>query len=142
MNGAKTLVLDPSLAGPLGLITEVALLKVKTVSISLRSAISEQATLLAPWRGQDVLAGTRSPLFYLHHANLDRVFWQWQWQKKNLPKSLNDVSGPIIPFDYQNQQAGNVTLDFEINIGMLAPDVPLKDLLNTQDKLCYTYAKP
>jgi len=27
VNGAKTLVLDPSLAGPLGLVTEVALLK-------------------------------------------------------------------------------------------------------------------
>lgn len=28
VNGAKTLVLDPTLAGPLGLVTEVALLKV------------------------------------------------------------------------------------------------------------------
>ena len=27
--GAKTLVLDPALAGPLGLVTEVALLKVR-----------------------------------------------------------------------------------------------------------------
>ena len=32
VNGAKTLVLDPSLAGPLGLITEVALLKVCMVT--------------------------------------------------------------------------------------------------------------
>jgi hypothetical protein len=30
VNGAKTLVLDPSLAGPLGLVTEVALLKVSS----------------------------------------------------------------------------------------------------------------
>ncbi len=30
VNGAKTLVLDPTLAGPLGLVTEVALLKVRT----------------------------------------------------------------------------------------------------------------
>lgn len=30
VNGAKTLVLDASLAGPLGLVTEVALLKVNT----------------------------------------------------------------------------------------------------------------
>ncbi|KAF8466829.1 hypothetical protein JB92DRAFT_2636362, partial [Gautieria morchelliformis] len=27
VNGAKTLVLDPSIAGPLGLVTEVSLLK-------------------------------------------------------------------------------------------------------------------
>jgi hypothetical protein len=32
VNGAKTLVLDPSLAGPLGLVTEVSLLKVRIVS--------------------------------------------------------------------------------------------------------------
>lgn len=29
VNGAKTLVLDPSIAGPLGLVTEVSLLKVR-----------------------------------------------------------------------------------------------------------------
>lgn len=29
VNGAKTLVLDPSIAGPLGLLTEVSLLKVR-----------------------------------------------------------------------------------------------------------------
>ena len=34
MNGAKTLVLDPTLAGPLGLVTEVALLKVSTDTVS------------------------------------------------------------------------------------------------------------
>ncbi|KAF3935704.1 Tyrosinase [Dactylella cylindrospora] len=82
------------------------------------------------------------PLFYLHHANLDRVFWQWQWQKKNLPKSLTQVSGPIVPFDYDNLSGGNVTASFKINIGTLAPDAPLSALLNTQDILCYTYEKP
>lgn len=30
VNGAKTLVLDPSIAGPLGLLTEVSLLKVRS----------------------------------------------------------------------------------------------------------------
>jgi len=75
------------------------------------------------------------PLFYLHHGNLDHVLWQWQ--QKDLATRLNQVGGPIVPFDYGGT---NVTLDFMINLGKLAGDATLKDLLNTQGGvLCYTY---
>ncbi|CAO2658502.1 Nn.00g062250.m01.CDS01 [Neocucurbitaria sp. VM-36] len=75
------------------------------------------------------------PLFYLHHGNLDRIFWEWQ--QKDLKTRLHQVGGPIVPFDYSGQ---NVTLDFKINIGKLADDATLEDLLNTQSgTLCYTY---
>ncbi|TLD27844.1 Di-copper centre-containing protein [Venturia nashicola] len=75
------------------------------------------------------------PLFFLHHGNLDHIFWKWQ--QKDLKTRLSQVGGPIIPFDYSGQ---NVTLDFEINIGKLAGNATLKDLLDTQGKtLCYTY---
>jgi hypothetical protein len=53
VNGAKTLVLDPSIAGPLGLVTDVSLLKVKFSPV-IRS--SELNKIAAPWCGQDVLA--------------------------------------------------------------------------------------
>jgi tyrosinase len=76
------------------------------------------------------------PLFYLHHGNLDRIFTLWQ--SKNLAVRLNQVGGPIVPFDYGGQ---NVTLDFKIDIGKLAPSVTLKQVLNTQGgTLCYKYA--
>lgn len=76
------------------------------------------------------------PLFYLHHGNLDHVLWQWQ--QKDLNTRLNQVGGPVLPFDYSGQ---NVTLNFKINMGKLAGDATLKDLLNTQGgTLCYTYA--
>lgn len=43
-----------------------------------------------------------------------------------------------MPFDYGGQ---NVTLDFQINIGALAPNVTLKQVLEIQgDVLCYSYA--
>jgi tyrosinase len=75
------------------------------------------------------------PLFYLHHANLDRVFWKWQ--QMDLKTRLNQVGGPVVPFDYSGR---NVTLDFQVNIGKLAGNATLQDLLNTQGKtLCYTY---
>ncbi|EKG18111.1 Tyrosinase [Macrophomina phaseolina MS6] len=75
------------------------------------------------------------PLFYLHHANLDRVLWEWQ--KRDLPARLRDVGGPVVPFDYAGV---NVTLGFEVNMGPLAGNASLGELLNTTDgKLCYSY---
>ncbi|KAF9889993.1 hypothetical protein FE257_006673 [Aspergillus nanangensis] len=75
------------------------------------------------------------PLFYLHHGNVDRVFWEWQ--QKDLWTRLHQVGGPVAPMDYSGT---NVTLDFTVNIGKLAPDATLEQLLNTRgDVLCYTY---
>ncbi|KAF2853058.1 monooxygenase [Plenodomus tracheiphilus IPT5] len=75
------------------------------------------------------------PLFYLHHGNLDRVFWEWQQMDRET--RLNDVGGPVVPFDYGGE---NVTLGFEVGMGRLAGKVTLKNLLNTEDgTLCYTY---
>lgn len=81
------------------------------------------------------LLSTADPLFYLHHGNLDRILWEWQ--SKDLAVRLNQVGGPIDPFDYGGK---NVTLDFEVNIGALAGNATLHDLLNpVEDTLCYTY---
>ncbi|KAL2840821.1 hypothetical protein BJX68DRAFT_278882 [Aspergillus pseudodeflectus] len=47
------------------------------------------------------------------------------------------VGGPIEPMDYSG---ANVTLDFTVNIGALAGDATLEQLLDTRDDvLCYTY---
>lgn len=35
------------------------------------------------------------PIFFLHHANVDRLWWQWQ--QANLSARLTDMSGPLIP---------------------------------------------
>ncbi|KAK7712880.1 Oligosaccharide translocation protein rft1 [Botryosphaeria dothidea] len=75
------------------------------------------------------------PLFYLHHTNLDRIFWEWQ--RKDLPARFHQVGGPVEPFEYSGT---NVTLDFEVNIGPLASNTTLEDLLNPQGgTLCYSY---
>lgn len=68
--GPKTLVLSPSLAGPLGLITEVGLLKVSFEKSRGASSTAETAqvsrlvtsriTTEQPWRHKDVLARTWS----------------------------------------------------------------------------------
>lgn len=79
-------------------------------------------------------------IFYMHHANLDRVWWSWQ--ARNLSARLTDISGPIYLMDYTNAQGGNVTLDFPISVGVNAPDVTIRDLMDIRgETLCYVYDK-
>lgn len=42
------------------------------------------------------------PVFFLHHANVDRLWWQWQ--KANLSARLTDMTGPLIPPTYIMQE--------------------------------------
>ena len=61
----------------------------------------------------------------------------WQWQQRDPATRMHQVGGPVIPFDYGGV---NVTLDFEVNLGALAPSVPLRELLDTEGgTLCYAY---
>ncbi|PWW79016.1 Di-copper centre-containing protein, partial [Tuber magnatum] len=78
--------------------------------------------------------GIGDPLFYLHHANLDRLWWKWQEQ--NPQPRLKEVSGPVL----QKQGAGNVTLAYEIDFGKIARKVNIADVMHIQQKaLCYDY---
>ncbi|KAJ6532764.1 tyrosinase [Mycena vulgaris] len=74
------------------------------------------------------------PVFYLHHANLDRIWWNWQ--QLDLPKRLFDVSGRSSvdpPFV-------NITLAFELKMLNLAPLIPIRDIMDPSSQpLCYTY---
>jgi tyrosinase len=73
------------------------------------------------------------PLFFLHHANLDRVWWMWQTM---LPHRLYEISGRSTttpPFH-------NVTLDYALQMGTLGPTVPVRDVMDIWSAPnCYTY---
>ncbi|KAF7338726.1 Tyrosinase central domain-containing protein [Mycena sanguinolenta] len=75
-----------------------------------------------------------NPVFYLHHANLDRIWWNWQ--QLDLPHRLFDVSGRSSvdpPFV-------NITLAFELKMLNLAPLVPIRDIMDPRSEpLCYRY---
>lgn len=82
--------------------------------------------------------GFADPVFYMHHANLDRVWWSWQ--SKNLSARLVDISGPINLLDYTNTLGGNVTLDFPLSVGVNAKNVTIRDVMDIRgDVLCYEY---
>ena len=93
----------------------------------------------------DLYASPSDPLFWLHHANLDRVWWSWQ--QLNPAARLTDISGPIMLMDYANAAGGNVTLDFPLTLGVSAPDTTVGAVMNVKacgsdgGVLCYNYDK-
>ncbi|RPA75967.1 Di-copper centre-containing protein [Ascobolus immersus RN42] len=74
------------------------------------------------------------PIFYLHHANVDRLWALWQEQD---PSRILSVGGPISPFDYEGDQ---IDLNFHINLAELGPSRPLYELQYTRGPMmCYRY---
>ena len=73
------------------------------------------------------------PLFYLHHANLDRVWWLWQ---QMLPSRLYEVSGRSTvtpPFQ-------NVTLDSKLEMENFEAWLTIRDVMDIhREPSCYTY---
>jgi tyrosinase len=84
----------------------------------------------------DPFASPADPIFWMHHENLDRVWWSWQ--KRDLGKRLKDVPGPILLQDYGNARAGNVTLDFPLSLGFNGWDAKVADMMDI-GRPCYSH---
>lgn len=86
----------------------------------------------------DLFISPADPIFHLHHANLDRLWWSWQ--KLNLSARLVDISGPALLMDYSQ---GNSTLDTPLSLGPSAVDLTVRDVMNIEGcgavGVCYTY---
>jgi tyrosinase len=86
------------------------------------------------------------PLFYLHHANMDRL-WN-KWQRFNWSARKNDIAGPDTQFAYPWNFFGdipyqNITLDYQMDfVQLLAPGryIKIREVMDiTSPALCYTY---
>ncbi|KAJ4371137.1 hypothetical protein N0V83_004353 [Neocucurbitaria cava] len=79
---------------------------------------------------QDVYASPADPVFWLHHAFIDRNFRIWQ--NANSARTTS-ISG--------NDKAGNaLTLDTTVNVYDMRPTVRIRDILDTTGTtLCYKY---
>lgn len=86
---------------------------------------------------QDVWSSVGDPVFWLHHAFVDRVYWAWQ---KANPSRLTTISGV-------DGSGKPLTLDYVISMGGITPDVRIRDILDTMggvsiggQPFCYTYS--
>ncbi|KAF4820078.1 Tyrosinase ustQ [Colletotrichum siamense] len=103
----------------------------------------------------DPIESNGDPLFYLHHAYLDRVWWQWQ--EANLTARLTDISGQNIPdqsildmaglsapgselTDYNGDNGNVTTLNHVLFIQNLVPNVTIADIMDIRgDVVCAEY---
>ncbi|KAB5515242.1 hypothetical protein GE09DRAFT_1046195 [Coniochaeta sp. 2T2.1] len=85
------------------------------------------------------------PIFYLHHANVDRL-WA-EWQARDLKRRTKDIAGPVFqfaaPFDFfdDSRQSWQVTLDTPMRTdGLLPHDMAVEEVMDIQGGyLCYRY---
>ncbi|KAK2730298.1 tyrosinase central domain protein, partial [Colletotrichum kahawae] len=87
----------------------------------------------------DTYSSPGDPLFYLHHTNLDRLWWSWQ--SRDLSTRLSDISGPIVLNDWTNEVDRNVTLDDTVYVGTSNITTrTVEQLMDVREELlCYTY---
>ncbi|KAM5352194.1 hypothetical protein ACJ41O_004917 [Fusarium nematophilum] len=94
----------------------------------------------------DVYSSPGDPLFFMHHANMDRL-WD-KWQRLDWPRRKSDIGGPDTQFAYPfaffgDKEYRNVTLDYKMNFDKLVPGkkhLKIRQVMDTQGgELCYTY---
>ncbi|KAK3367888.1 hypothetical protein B0H63DRAFT_87371 [Podospora didyma] len=90
--------------------------------------------------GGDFYVSPGDPAFWLHHAMIDRVWWIWQLQDLN--KRLAEISMTKTMNNFP--PSANGTLDDLSGLGILAPDVKVRELMNSMGglggKFCFIYA--
>ncbi|KAL4803386.1 hypothetical protein BDV18DRAFT_40551 [Aspergillus unguis] len=93
----------------------------------------------------DAAQSNGDPLFYLHHAYIDRLWWQWQ--QADLPRRLSDMGGPNTPpldvltgaglgppgralTDYNGDEGGETTLAHVLWVNGIQPNVTVADVMD------------
>ena len=85
----------------------------------------------------DLFSSPGDPMFFLHHAQIDRTWWIWQNQN---PWARTRLVAGTITLD-NNPPSRNGTLQDTISLGAVSvPTVTIGDLVDTMaGPLCYRY---
>ena len=76
------------------------------------------------------------PLFFLHHTQVDRLWWIWQQQN---PGARTFAYNGNIP-NPDGSAGAAVTLNDKLPMGGLAADGIVRDVMDVKNaKLCYKY---
>lgn len=76
------------------------------------------------------------PLFFLHHAQVDRLWWKWQ--QESLAEREFDFAGTAAHRNTSETTAAS--LDDLLFMGGLDDDLRVGDVMSTTSRLCYNYA--
>ncbi|KAI6383326.1 hypothetical protein MCOR25_000246 [Pyricularia grisea] len=80
----------------------------------------------------DVGPAPGDPIFFLHHAFIDRIWWEWQNVDRDT--RVYELAGKV------NDRNKRITLDYVLTMRGIQPDVRVQDVMDTYgDTLCYTY---
>lgn len=78
------------------------------------------------------------PLFFLHHANIDRIWAQWQDAD---PENRMYAYGGWTFHNYTTESGeGNATLDDTLKFGFITDEVPVRHAMDYRSSYCYVYA--
>ncbi|KAF9639980.1 Tyrosinase [Lasiodiplodia theobromae] len=93
--------------------------------------------------GRDLYVSPGDPAFFTHHANIDRIWWQWQMLEpaSRTAPGPSAVAGPVTMNDGWEPHR-NGTADDYINLGFVAPgrEYKIGELLSTTTgPFCYVY---
>ncbi|KAI4658211.1 uncharacterized protein J4E79_007193 [Alternaria viburni] len=90
--------------------------------------------------GRDFFVSPGDPLFYLHHAQIDRTWWIWQQlDRKARTSEAGGISGTGTFLNMP--PSANTTFDTTINLGYAADGTErMEDLMSTTEgPFCYIY---
>lgn len=88
--------------------------------------------------GGDLFNSPGDPVFYLHHAQIDRMWWTWQHLDIENRRTAINGTGTFL----NDPPSDPTTLDTRIDWGVLTNGSrAMKELMSTTDgPFCYTYA--
>ena len=73
------------------------------------------------------------PVFFLHHTQLDRLWWTWQ--RSDVQTRMTQYRGLAA-----NNSTSKSSLADTVPMGGLAPDIKVSDIIRTDtDLMCYGY---
>lgn len=80
------------------------------------------------------LTAANDPLFFVHHVQLDRLWWKWQQEEPG--HRLTEYEGRHMV----NSTSEDASLDSYLMYGGFADDIPVRNVIDTENGfLCYRY---
>ncbi|KAK1957583.1 Di-copper centre-containing protein [Colletotrichum sublineola] len=80
------------------------------------------------------LAAANDPVFYLHHAQIDRLWWQWQ--NRDAPRRLSGYDGQ----PETNQSSQIMKVETNLHYGSFVDSISISKVMDTENGfLCYRY---